>query len=378
MAFVSKILVVSRQWPPMTGGIGAFAVGLCGTLQIAAIPHIVLTPLAEQAVQRDQTEVTPYPRRWVLKHRICTAAWLVRAGLQASRKNQVSHTVCMTIYDEAFVGLALLKARGIPYSVVVHGTDLNKVSETQCLRRLVSKVLQAATFVICNSYYTKVRAEKFCASGKTVVLWPPVADLPAVAESDLARIDEEMGLAGQTVLLTTARVVPRKNHVLVLEALPALLKRHPNLVYVVTGTGECLPLLKSRIAALNLEKSVRLTGDLAPRDVITLYRRAAVYVSPGVDASGDVEGFGISFVEAAFAEVPVVAGDAGGVRDCIVDGVTGVLIKPELNALTDALLTLLSETELRVAMGRAARKHAIENFSYPAQRARVASLFGVK
>jgi phosphatidylinositol alpha-1,6-mannosyltransferase len=85
------------------------------------------------------------------------------------------------------------------------------------------------------------------------------------------------------------------------------------------------------------------------------------------------EGFGIVFVEAAAAGVPQVAGDSGGAAEAVVDGETGFVVRhPEdPEAVAIALGRLLDDTGLRSRLGEAARRRAVEAFTYDDLAARL-------
>jgi glycosyltransferase involved in cell wall biosynthesis len=76
------------------------------------------------------------------------------------------------------------------------------------------------------------------------------------------------------------------------------------------------------------------------------------------------EGFGMTIIEAAACAVPAVASRIYGITDAVVDGKTGLLIPcGDVAALTQALLKLILEDNLRQQMGNAARVRALELFS---------------
>jgi phosphatidylinositol alpha-1,6-mannosyltransferase len=84
-----------------------------------------------------------------------------------------------------------------------------------------------------------------------------------------------------------------------------------------------------------------------------------------VDDGINVEGFGISFVEAGASGTPSVAGDSGGVRSAVRDGETGIVVPPDdVSALAAAIRRLLADTALRERMGLAARRAVEEHYNW--------------
>ena len=88
-----------------------------------------------------------------------------------------------------------------------------------------------------------------------------------------------------------------------------------------------------------------------------LYRDAGVLVAPS-----RFESFGLIYVEAMMAGVPVVAVDAGAAREVVQDG-TGVLVAPDAEVLADAVVALAVDADLRTTMGRAGRARYLERYS---------------
>jgi starch synthase len=115
--------------------------------------------------------------------------------------------------------------------------------------------------------------------------------------------------------------------------------------------------------------------EMVPRDtLIRLYTHAAIFVCPSV-----YEPFGIINLEAMSCETPVVASAVGGIPEVVEDGVTGLLVRPEMRNAADSELTnpeqfsrdlatgvntLLQDPALRAAMGRQARSRVEEQFSW--------------
>ena len=162
-----------------------------------------------------------------------------------------------------------------------------------------------------------------------------------------------------------------------------MVRRHPDLLYVVVGEDARLSLIhnqegmrariESAISDAGLQGHVRLTGSLDERALNWLLYRAELFLLPVLDLPGDKEGFGIVFLEAALGGTPSVAYSVGGVPDAI--GETGLLVKPgDSAAMIEAVSALLSDETLRAQLGRAAERRAREEFNWDAICARYETL----
>jgi glycosyltransferase involved in cell wall biosynthesis len=184
---------------------------------------------------------------------------------------------------------------------------------------------------------------------------------PYLAPVDPAAFRKEFGLPTDALVAgMVAQLIPRKGHRYLLAALPALLARFPHLHLLFFGQGPLEAELAAACAAPPLAGRAHLTGfrlDL-PRWLGGL----DLLVHPA-----DMEGLGVSLLQAGAAAVPVIASNAGGLPEAVADGLTGVLIPPgDVAALTAAMDRLLSDLDLRRAMGAAGRSRILAEFSVEA------------
>jgi len=152
-------------------------------------------------------------------------------------------------------------------------------------------------------------------------------------------------------------------------------------------TPEIAAEVEAGVAAARAKRSeVLWIGEMVSReDARQLYSHAAVFCCPSV-----YEPFGIINLEAAACETPVVASAVGGIPEVVVDGVTGVLVPVELReddpmspvdpdrfqrAMASAINALVADPTTREAMGRAARRRAVEVFSWPAIASQTVELY---
>ncbi|HON14872.1 MAG TPA: glycosyltransferase family 4 protein [Spirochaetota bacterium] len=114
------------------------------------------------------------------------------------------------------------------------------------------------------------------------------------------------------------------------------------------------------IKKFNLSHRVKFTGKLSYEALVSLYSRKTILVMSSL-----FEGFGLPAVEAMACKTPVVVTTAGSLKEVVTED-CGILVPPkDPVALKDAILKLLSDSELRKKMGENGRRRAVENFSWP-------------
>lgn len=225
-----------------------------------------------------------------------------------------------------------------PYVVTSHGADLF------ALRGKISNALKR--FVIRNAAATTVvseamRAEllRIGASVATVSIRPMGVDLSRRFTPDPAvqRSRDE--------ILFVGRMVEKKGLRHLIDAMPAILKAHPSACLTVAGFGPEEDERRMQVDALGLQGHVTFLGPISQTELPDLYRRAAAFVAPFVQASsGDQEGLGLVAVEAAGCGCPVVLSDLPAVR-CAFDSCLAHWVIPGSTiAISEAVADLLTET----------------------------------
>ena len=169
------------------------------------------------------------------------------------------------------------------------------------------------------------------------------------------KIREEIG--GNPLIGTAAALTEQKNIPNFIEAAKILTKKYPEAKFVVAGEGELREELQLLINRLNLQEKFKLIGF--KRDIYNYIKAFDLFVLPS-----DNEGFSGSLLNAMLLKVPVVSTDAGGAREVIVNGETGILV-PRRNpqALADGISRLLEDEKLKSAVVLNAYQKVVDNFS---------------
>lgn len=165
---------------------------------------------------------------------------------------------------------------------------------------------------------------------------------------------------GAPVWAVVAALREPKGHVPLVEAWARVVEDHPDAHLLVVGEGPHRSALETRVHELGLGRRVHLLGRR--EDVPDLL--AGV---DGVVSASLTEALPTALVEAAACGLPVVATDAGGTRDVVLDGVTGRVVPVgDVTALATELSRLLTDPRTRAAYGAAARRRAEQVFSMQA------------
>jgi len=175
------------------------------------------------------------------------------------------------------------------------------------------------------------------------------------------KVRQELGINSEdVVLLISGRLHPEKGIRPFLELIAEMLIDFPRLRLVVVGDGPERQELEKTAAGLSLQDVVHFLGFRERAELPGLNNAADIFVFP----SRRAEGQPISLIEAMASGLPVVANRAGWMASLIDDGVTGSLVDPgDDRAMMDEILILAKDARKRHAMGQAARKKAVAEFS---------------
>jgi glycosyltransferase involved in cell wall biosynthesis len=143
-------------------------------------------------------------------------------------------------------------------------------------------------------------------------------------------------------LLYVGRLIKQKGLQYLLQALPAVLQKYPDMVLDIIGAGADEAVFVDLAERIGIENHVRFVGALAHEDVMARYWKASVVVMPSLS-----EGLGLVAAEALASKCPVVASDLPAVRDIVVDGETGLLFKAgDYRDMASKILRLLDDEQL--------------------------------
>lgn len=337
-----KFLLITLEYPPMVGGVANYLKDVCRALEkdncLVYGPNILARFF--------------WPK-WL------PALWRARKII---REKKVDMVLVSHILPIGYLALIYKKIFGTSYIVFTHGMDIMNPQENKWKVFWIKKIIKNARGVVANSEFTRAEVLKLGAKkDKTAVVYP-------CPNQNIKFLRFKGGFNGKKVILSVGRLVKRKGVDKVIEAMPRILDAVPEAVYFVVGSGQYKNELLELKNKLNLGDKVIFAEKTKDEEMNFFYASSDIFAMPSRRMGGDVEGFGIVYLEAALFGKPSVAGDTGGAPEAVLDGVTGLIVNPEsAKEIANAIIKLLKDDALRTQMGEAAKNRAMKEFVFEKQ-----------
>jgi len=207
---------------------------------------------------------------------------------------------------------------------LIHGKEINHPKGTSLNNRVI-KVLNNVEKVIANSHYTKNLAISLGVNqSRIIVINPGVEPAKELNKKSLEKVESLLKIKTPR-LITVSRLDKRKNHEKIIMALRNLKQKYPDIVYLCIGYGDEEENIKQLVKELNLTSQVMFFKDISDDLKNALIAKSNIFVMPSVIHKTSVEGFGISYVEAAQYGLPSLGGKDGGAKDAIEHNKTGLI-----------------------------------------------------
>ncbi len=265
------------------------------------------------------------------------------------------------IIADHWKSLELIKSEKKKFCLI-HGKEINHPKGSS-LNNRVTKVLNSVEKIIANSNYTKNLAISLgVEQSKIIVINPGVEPAKELNEKSLEKVESLLKIKTPR-LITVSRLDKRKNHEKIIMALRNLKQKYPDIVYLCIGYGDEEENIKQLVKELNLTSQVMFFKDISDDLKNALIAKSNIFVMPSVIHKTSVEGFGISYVEAAQYGLPSLGGKDGGAEDAIEHNKTGLICDGNnLDEIYSSLDLMINEKKY-FELGRNA-KNLSNNFEW--------------
>jgi len=364
-----KNLIVTLEYPPQIGGIANYIYNLCSHLPSDQV--VVYAPAHKQQVEFDKKNtwktyrLNPY---W----NFIWPKWL-RLFFQISTLVEVEKIDMLYVnhvLPVGYVAYLIKKFKKIQYTLFLHGTDIEMATNHPAKRKKFIKLVRNAKTVVVNSEFLKNKIQNFVENLSDVrVVYPCPSDKffdrSIVDPSELSLLRSRLALNGKKVVITVARMVEGKGFPHLINALPEILKKVPNLVWLVVGDGPKSKEIFEMIQKKSLQNVVRFLGSIDTTQLVKYYHLADLFVLLTHKDENHEEGWGTVFLEAAACGLPVVAGRVGGVEEAVLHNQTGLIVDTyQSQKVAEDIIKLLTNEELSKQLGEAARLRVVDNFRW--------------
>ncbi len=367
-----KVLIVTNDFPPRSGGIQSFVHALATRLPAGQV--VVYAPAWKGAAEFDARQ--PFP---VVRHP--TSLMLPVPSVARRARAILAEHGCDTVLFGAAAPLGLLapalrRAGARRIVALTHGHEAGWAALPGA-RALLRRIGEHADVLTYLGEYFRVRLARAltpAAAGRMTRLAPGVDNESFRPGAGGATVRERFGIGADVpVVLCVSRMVPRKGQDTLIRAWPAVLaglRDRPPVragrrdggdggpvagpVLLLVGDGPYAGDLRALAERQGVNESVIFAGPVPWEDLPAYYDAGTVFAMPcRTRRRGlDVEGLGIVYLEASATGLPVISGDSGGAPDAVLPGETGYVVAGrDESALADRLIQLLADPDGAATMG---------------------------
>lgn len=342
-----RVLVVTRNLPPLTGGIERLTLHVCNELIDEFDVHVCGPTSGRSYLESVQSyrESPPAPLRRFLAHNI----WQALKSARVVKPDLIYAGSGLTAPAAQLAG-RLCSAKTLVY---LHGLDI--VTRHPVYKSMFMPAIRAFDGYFVNSRNTKLLAANAGVPTNRIRILHPGVEMPDLIGRDTkARIfRQRIGAENRPILVSVGRLTARKGIAEFIDrSLGDIARKVPNVLYVVIGEEPRQAIsgkhrgvkeqIQQAIRRTGTEHNVLLMGRVDDAALTQAFFASHLHIFPVLEQQGDVEGFGMVAIEAAAHGLPTVAFSAGGIPDAVSHGVSGYLIEPgNYQTTTDTITAFL-------------------------------------
>ena len=347
------LLVVTRNFTPDVGGIQV----LMGGLSESLLEHGPVKVFAEEILNSKT-----YDDKSAINIERIKGIKLFKKYRKAKIVNDFinNNTNIRAIIADHWKSLELLKTEYLKKTKVfclLHSKEINHKVGSILNRRLIRST-NKANFIISNSNFTKELAINVgIDQSKISVIFPGIKK-PKLIDNLFKIKAENIFKDSFPKIITVARLDKRKGHDKILMLIKNLKVKFPKIKYISIGFGKEENNLIKLSKELDLKKEVTFLKNIDENLKLSLMAESNLFLMPTRIEKKSVEGFGISFIEAASYGVASIGGKDGGSSDAISHNKTGLICDGnDLNSIYESVLDFFNNKKF-VKLGESALKYS--------------------
>jgi N-acetyl-alpha-D-glucosaminyl L-malate synthase BshA len=251
----------------------------------------------------------------------------------------------------AYLAKKMLGERRIKSVTTLHGTDITLVGTHSSFYKITKFSIEESDGITCVSNYLRDTTRKTFKVNKEMKVIYNFIDTKRYKRT--VKKNKKLDFVGKDdkVIIHISNFRPLKNIDHIIKVFN-LVSREIKSKLLLVGDGPDIYRMRNIVSRLKLEDKVLFLG--IQENIIPLLNMSDLYMLPSKS-----EGFGLSALEALSCEVPVIGTDVGGLKEVVEHGKSGFIFDPEdIDSMTKAAVKILSDNDIRLKMGREARKRS--------------------
>lgn len=364
-----KILLVTNDFGPRTGGIETFVIGL-----LERITGHEVTVFTSQ-----QGDTSEYDQQWfdkfgvrVIRDRskILLPSWRVT---RAVKKVVASHNIEIVVFGAAaplaLMSSALRKSGVKKIIAITHGHEVwwAKIFPFNLAIKRIGKGVDHLTYLGEFTRWAISKALTDKSANEMVKIAPGIDTAHFIPQPDAIQKRKELGLQDKKIIISVGRLVHRKGQDKLIEAMPDVLRKIPNAHLLIVGEGPYKNHLEKLVNKLSLKENITFAGRIMYDRLPSYLSAADLFAMPSRSRffGLEVEGLGIVYLEASACGIPVLAGNSGGAPDAVLEGVTGFCVDgTNVAEIASAVIEICSDAERASHMGAAGRNWIVDQWRW--------------
>lgn len=375
---MSRVLLVTNDFPPRRGGIQAYLLELVTRLADAGEHAVTVYAPQWKGAEAFDAQTALYR---VVRHP--GTLMLPVPTVDARMRRLIAEEAVDTVWFGAAAPLGLLaqSARRAGATRILASTHGHEVgwSMLPVARSVLRRIGEGCDVVTFVSRYTRGRFASAFGPEAALEHLPPGVDIERFRPDPASRAElrTRYRLGERPTVVCVSRLVPRKGQDMLIRALPSIRQRVDGAALVIVGGGPYLGALRRLAERYGVGEHVTFTAGIPADELPAHHAMADVFAMPcrTRGAGLDVEGLGIVFLEASATGVPVIAGRSGGAPETVRHNKTGLVVDGRsVNQVADAVAELLADPDRAAAMGAAGRDWVTAHWQWDKLAARMAEL----
>ena len=342
-------LIVTRSFPPEIGGMQNLMWGLCNSLSKINMIK-VFADYNKDHISCDNSVSFSIERVGGIKLlRKYRKAYLINEFIKKTENIEF-------IIADHWKSLELIKSKK-KKMCLIHSKEINHYKGS-ILNKRVLNVLNNIDYVVANSQFTRELAIKYGVENTKIIVINPGID--PIKELKKTTLDEAEKLLKDSnpKIITVSRFDKRKNHEKIIMSLRNLKQIYPNILYICIGYGEEEENIKKLVNELDLHNQVLFLKNITHDLKNALISKSNIFAMPSIIYKKSVEGFGITFIEAAQYGVPSIGGKDGGASDAIDHLKSGIICDGNNLDEVYSSLNIMLENNKYLEFGKVAKENS--------------------